>query len=79
MLAVLVQVPSSSSSWTDLLFVACVFAMLGAVPLLTDSRPVQRTALIVAVVAALVVNVGLALAFPTAYCDWFFRMLGYCK
>lgn len=73
-----IYVQSSSAPWADLFLVACVFALLGAAPLLPSAQA-RRTAIVGGVVALVALGVGIASAFPTAYCDWFFRALGYCK
>jgi hypothetical protein len=77
MLAVYVQ-STSSASVVDLLLVACVVALVAASHRVQS--PAGKRTLYGAAVAGIVgIGAGIASAFPTAYCDWFFKALGYCK
>lgn len=75
MLAIYYVQPTASV--VDLWLVACVFMLLGAVPLLPSVKA-RRTAVVGGIAALVAMGAGIASAFPTAYCDWFFKLLGYC-
>jgi hypothetical protein len=77
MLAIYVQSSSAASVW-DLLFVACIVALVAASHRVQS--PIGKRTLFGAAIGVMgAVGAGIASAFPTAYCDWFFKALGYCK
>lgn len=77
MVAVFVQSTSAASVW-DLLFVACVVALVAASHRVQS--PAGKRTLYGAAVAGIVgLGAGIASAFPSAYCDWFLKAMGYCR
>jgi hypothetical protein len=77
MLAIYVQTSSAASVW-DLLFVTLVVAFVAASHRVKAPAG-KRTLLGLAIAVMGTIGAGIASAFPSAYCDWFLKLTGYCK